>query len=189
MSPFQVYKFYLAIKLHFTEKRYDVFKYHGAVNAGTEESFMQRNGHGRFVQLARRFKTPQEAVQFFVACFAYGSDVFDAQASEEALSRWRKHKEMTTQLIMDDLETLSLPQVLDGEPCKLQKLVSGGMVNVETVVALNRYYKFAEKWKNNFVYSSLGVKIDKLDPFVKYNEGKVNEFIAQHEQPEATLVS
>ena len=31
MEPFEVYKLYLAVKLHFTKKDYDIIKYRGKV--------------------------------------------------------------------------------------------------------------------------------------------------------------
>ena len=41
MEPFEVYKLYLAIKLHFTTKSYDVVKYKGKVRVKQET---QRHG-------------------------------------------------------------------------------------------------------------------------------------------------
>jgi hypothetical protein len=181
MTPFQIYKFYLAIKLHFTTEKYDVFKYRGAVHSCNEEGFRSRRGHGRFVQLSHRLQKPQDAVQLFVACFVYDADVFNDSECEEALTRWRKHKEMMTQLILDDLETIELPDCLKGSPCSLQKLVSGNKISIETAVALNKKYGFSAVWKNNFVYKRLGLKIEKLEPFVKFNEVKVFEAISEKE--------
>jgi hypothetical protein len=181
MTPFQIYKFYLAIKLHFTTEKYDVFKYRGAVHSCNEEGFRSKRGNGRFVQLSHRIQKPQDAVQLFVACFAYDADVFNDSECEEALTRWRKHKEMMTHLILEDIEGLDLPNVLQGIPCDLQKAVSGKRVNIETAVALNKKYRFAPKWKNNFVYKRLGLKIEKLEPFIKFNEVKVFEAISEKE--------
>ena len=187
MSPFQVYKIYLAAKLHFTTS-YDVFKYNGAVNAGSEEEFLQKPFRHLFSKLSNRLKTPQEAAQYFVSCFAYDADVFTTYDADQAYTQWKKHREMMTQLILDDIETLHVPQCLEGNPCELQSLISGNKIQIETAVALNRVFKFSQDWKNNFVYSRLGVKIEKLDRFVKYNECKVNEFIKHHEQSQTASI-
>ena len=185
MTPFQIYKFGLAIKLHFTVDSYDVFKNRGVIKNCTEESFYSKAGVGRYSALARQLTTPQEAVQYFVACNAYGASIFDPQESDEANRRWQRNKEMMTQLILDDIDKIGdVEASLQGSPCLLQRLVSGGKINIETCVVLNRRYMFAPEWKNNFVYSDLGSKIVKLDKFVKCNEekvlGKLNEI--KHEQ-------
>jgi hypothetical protein len=87
---------------------------------------------------------------------------------------------MTTQLILDDLESIpSIEDYLSGDPCILQNKVSGGHINIETAVAINRVYKFSNSWKDNFVYSYLGLKIEKLDRFVSYNEEKILKAMTQ----------
>lgn len=185
MTPFQIYKFGLAIKLHFTNDQYDVFESRGGIKNCTEESFYTKSGVGRYTALARQLSTAQEAVQYFVACNAYSANIFDPQDSDDANRRWQRNKEMMTQLVLDDIDTIGdVEASLQGSPCYLQKLVSGGKINIETCVVLNRRFMFAKEWKNNFVYSDLGRKIIKLDKFVKCNEekvlGKLNEI--KHEQ-------
>lgn len=189
MSPFDLYKIYIAIKLHFTVSSYDVFETRGAVRNVSEDSFSKKGYRHRFNALTHQIKTAREAVNYFVSCFAYGTDVFNSSDADESYSRWRKHKEMMTQLILDDLETLNLPMDVQGSSCRLQSLISGKSINIETGVALNKRYGFADDWiKSNFVYGELGSKIKKLTGFVSYNEDKVNKFISDHEQQETTTV-
>jgi hypothetical protein len=189
MSSYELYKLYLAIKLHFTVPSYDVFLTNGAVKGVTEESFNKKGLRYRFNALSSQLKNTREAVDYFVACFAYGVDFFNASDADEARVRWRRNKEMTTQLILDDIDQLTLPKDVVGKSCRLQSLLQGKVLNIETGVALNNRYNFADDWLNfNFVYSGLGSKIKKLTKFVKYNEDKVNKFISEHEQQETTIV-
>jgi hypothetical protein len=179
MTAYQVYRFYLAIKLHFTQEKYDVFAKRGAVKSCTVEEFNRKNFRMRFEILAKKLKEPQQAVQFFVANQAYGGDVFDVENSETMWTRWRKHKEMTSYLIKEDLEKIGdLNKSLSGSPCPLIKEVSAGRINIETAVAINRKLHFTGSWKqHNFAYPDLWLKIEKLDRFVKFNEETIFEKI------------
>ena len=178
MNGYQVYRFYLAIKLHFTNPKYDVFENRGYVKNCTPESFQNRKGKSWFGSLAKRFKEPKDIVQYFVANQAYDGDIFEPSIAEENYIRWKKHKEMMTYLIREDLEQIDdLRSYLSGEPCKLMKELSGRRINIETAVAINRKLQFADSWKGNFTYPDLWLKIKKLDRFVKFNEQVIFEKI------------
>jgi len=183
MRAFDIYKIYLAAKLHFTHEKYDLFVHNGRVRSCSEEEFSQKPLSSKFRALEYKVKTPQEAAQHFVACFAYDADVFNPIESEEAHSKWKKHKEMMTQLILDDLDLIGDVKLsLGGSPCKLQQLISGNQIKIETAVALNKFFHFTKEWKNDFTYKHLGVKIEKLNRFIKFNENKVYEAIKFNEQ-------
>lgn len=174
MSPHQAYRFYLAIKLHFTKESYDVFETRGAVVSQSAEDFERDRKRGRFAAIAREHSTPKEVVQFFVACFAYGVDIFDPQASYDAHLKWVKHKEMMTSLILDELDSIDeIEPLLEGAPCKLMKMISGNHISIETAVALNRKLNFIDSWKSNFTHPTLYIRIKKLDRFISFNEEKV----------------
>ena len=65
---FEVYKTYLAVKLHFTSASYDYIKYEGKVNAKLD-TFTSRNDRYFFHKLSTRYKQ-DEILDFFVANFA-----------------------------------------------------------------------------------------------------------------------
>ena len=65
---FEVYKTYLAVKLHFTSASYDYIKYEGKINAKLD-TFTSRNDRYFFHKLSTRYKQ-DEILDFFVANFA-----------------------------------------------------------------------------------------------------------------------
>lgn len=189
MTPYTIYRLYLAIKLHFTVKSYDVFVNNGSIRGPSEEEFNKKGLRYRFNVLSNQLSSKRDAIEYFVSCYAYGVDVFNSDDADASYAKWKKHKEMTTQLILDDIDQLNLPADISGTTCKLQSLISGKSINIETGVALNNKYKFADEWvKSNFVYAELGSKIMKLTKFVKFNEDKVNKFISNHEHQETTTI-
>ena len=55
MDPFEVYKLYLALKLHFTTEKYDITKTRGGVKA-SEKAFLKRKDIISMRKLARDYK-------------------------------------------------------------------------------------------------------------------------------------
>ena len=83
IEPYEVYKLYLAIKLHFTTKSYDVVKYKGKVRV-KPETFRKRKDMVSIKKLARDYKR-EEIIDFLVANFVSGErwgGLFDIQASK-----------------------------------------------------------------------------------------------------------
>ena len=62
----------MAIKLHFTTDRYDVFEANGKVS-GSKETFEKRNDRFLFEKIGRKFNEPRQLIEYFVANFAYGN--------------------------------------------------------------------------------------------------------------------
>jgi len=180
MDDFAAYKLYAAIKLHFTQKSYDVFATRGAVKGLTPDKFRARKESGWFRVLARKFNEPKEFVQFVVACAAYGTtnDVFDLQTSFEHYANWIKNKQKSTRLILDDLDSIDdLTPLITGTPPKIIEWVIAGKLHVETAVAVNRFkpYLSDELFTQDYlIFSREALKIKKLDRFVKYNTDEIN---------------
>ena len=51
MNGYQAYKYFMAVKLHFTTEKYDLFEKRGRVS-GTQATFEKRNDRGLFEKLA-----------------------------------------------------------------------------------------------------------------------------------------
>jgi len=59
MDPFEVYKLYLALKLHFTTEKYDITKTRGAVKA-SEKAFLKRKDIIAMRKLATRLQKERD---------------------------------------------------------------------------------------------------------------------------------
>ena len=107
MDGFKAYRYYLAIKLHFTTDKFNVFENRGNVR-GTREAFNARNDRYIFEKLAKRYPEDKEIIQFFVANFAYGNDtaIYAGQEAEENFTLWMKRKQSISKTFIDDLATI-----------------------------------------------------------------------------------
>ena len=94
MTPFDVYKTYLAFKNHFTKENYDYFKYCGKSRASLE-SFHKRKDRYFFERTSRQ-KSDEEIKAYFVANFVECNDAQSLwigeiiQSGEEIYINWLK---------------------------------------------------------------------------------------------------
>lgn len=182
MDGFQAYKYFTAVKLHFTTDKYDVFEMNGRV-AGSRATFEKRNDRGLFEKLASKFSTDRELIQFFVANFAYGNNgVVYSTDSYDYFDTWNKRKQSIARTFEMDLLTISrrlesLNQSIDhlfdaenGSPYLLH-LFTSKAITLETMSILNDLDPYLDKWEPLImVWGNEFRIIKKVKKFVKYNE-------------------
>jgi len=82
MEPFEVYRYYLALRLHFTTDKYDAIKQQGRVKA-SRQAFLKRNDLLAIRRVAETY-SDKEVVDFLVSNFTSGDrwgGVFDIEAN------------------------------------------------------------------------------------------------------------
>ena len=198
MTGFKAFRYYLALKLHFNNDKYNVFENKGNIKY-SYENFNSRNDRHIFEKLARKFDTDKDLIQFLVANFAYGHDnmIFAIEEANEYYLEWQKRKQSISRIFKDDLNTielesqknaLSLDQIINftlNEYPGIIKLYLGKKIAIESISILNDLLDFIPKWKQNpsamLILESDIRRIEKLKGFVKYEQEKIkpifNEFI------------
>ena len=192
MDGFKAYRYYLAIKLHFTSEKFNVFENRGNVK-GSREAFNARNDRYIFEKLARKFSNDRDIIQFFVANFAYGNEtaIYAGQEADDNLAEWNKRKQSITKIFIDDLASLltyveinKLPtsSIFDfnfNEYPAALKLFIGGKISIETLVIINELDHIVEHWLGNptvqYIWNSELLRIKKLIGFVKYDKEKLRK--------------
>ena len=192
MDGFKAYRYYLAIKLHFTTEKFNVFENRGNVK-GSREAFNARNDRYIFEKLSRKYNTDRDIIQFFVANFAYGNEsaIYEGQEAEANLTEWNKRKQSITKNFIDDLAALlthveinKLPtsSIFDfnfNEYPAALKLYLGGKISVETLVIINDLDHIVEHWLDNptvqHIWANELLRIKKLTGFVKYDKIKLGQ--------------
>jgi hypothetical protein len=195
MDGFKAYRYYLAIKLHFTSEKFNVFENRGNVK-GTREAFTARNDRYIFEKLANKYNDDREIIQFFVANFAYGNEsaIYEGQQAEENLVEWIKRKQSITQRFIDDLATIlthtevnRLPQTsifnfIDSAYPVTLELFVGGKVSIETLRIIDDFYPIIAKWQDNtsikYIWNQELLRIKKLTGFVKYDRIKAEKIFS-----------
>jgi hypothetical protein len=150
VDGFKAYRYYLALKLHFTSAKFNVFENRGNVK-GSREAFEARNDRYIFEKLARKIGNDRDIIQFFVANFAYGNEsaIYAGQEADDNLAEWNKRKQSITKIFIDDLASLltyveinKLPtsSIFDfnfNEYPAALKLFLGNKISIETLVIIN----------------------------------------------------
>lgn len=190
MDGFKAYKYYMAIKLHFTKDSFDVFKNRGNVK-GTREAFNARNDRYMFEKLARRFPVDKDLIQFYVSNFAYGNEnvIYTIEESEDNYFHWKKRKESMTKLFSDDLNRVLMdaykrklkePSILNftcNQYPSILNLYLGKQIGIETLRIIDDIENVIPSWKENssmlLLWENEIRRVEKSKGFVKYDKEKV----------------
>ena len=188
MTGFEVYKMYLALKLHFTSDTYDYFQYGGNAKA-SQVSFDQRRDKFFFVKLSRKFKD-FELREFFVANFIEEDKVYPATLVREGAknyAEYTKRKESLSYKFREDCETLhneyeNFDDLFSGNPHPpLLKAHLGGRICIETLTIFNKIFQYIPHFdktiKDEIVWKPLRNKVVKYEPFLQVDTGKYKSII------------
>jgi len=193
MTPFDVYKSYLALRLHFTTDQYDVIKQQGRVRA-SKQAFFKRKDLFAIKKISETMKD-KEVVDFLISNFISGDrwgGVFDIESKKNYLD-WKKRlesisyifdKEIT--LIANKLEKYQLDfsyafTVKNNEHPLILKMYLSKIVSIETLVILNKLNNFVDKLdvelKDDIMWPDVSRLIIKYSPFLNINKEKYESII------------
>ena len=180
MEPFEVYKLYLALKLHFTTEKYDITKTRGAVKA-SEKAFLKRKDIIAMRKLARDY-TKKEVIDLLVANFVSGDKwggMFDTQSSE-IYKDWKTRKSRREYQFNQDIELIKLemekqsisnPFVADqGHHALVYRLYLGKKITIESLVLLDKLFDLSYKEEDDIFLKDISLLIRKYRPFVKLTD-------------------
>ena len=183
MDGFKAYKYYMAVKLHFTSPKYNVFESRGHVK-GTREAFNSRNDRYIFEKLAQKYSDDKDIIQFFVSNFAYGNDtaIYGNSEAEELYAQWQKRKQSISKIFVDDLANIinfcdvhklnydSIFNLTNNEIPVILTLYLNGKVTIETLNIIDSINPFLDSWKSNpalqIIMGDSFLRIKKLTGFV-----------------------
>ena len=175
MDPFDVYKIYLALKLHFTTESYDITKHKFAAK-GKKETFMKRKDLIVLRKLARDFDR-QTIIDILVANFVTGDrwgGMFDTEAMK-TYDRWKARQQSIGYTFEQDLNTIQTRMdieniedaTVDNQHPLILKMLLGRQITLETVVILNKKLNFCNEYKDDLILKETCLLINKYSPFMK----------------------
>ena len=148
MTGYKVFQYYLATKLHFTTKSFDVFKNNGRVRT-TLEQYNKRKEKRVFEAISKQFSTDRDCVEYFVANFLYDNKdvLYTPDESRVNYRTFIKRKQSLTQGFSDDLDFLlnsnSEYFTLQKIPDVLKYTLSGD-IKIESLIILDSIDNFLE---------------------------------------------
>lgn len=182
-DPFESYKLYNALKLHF-EGSYDAVKYNYKTNA-TPKSFLNRKDKYFFAKLAKKYNGSLK--EFYVSQFIneqrYVGDMMDSEA-ESYYATYKKIKESIHRVFSIDINILSEQKVefnnlfesIEGQQPLIIQYWMQEDISLETVVILNSILGFIQredsKISDTIIWPDNKRKIEKYAPFVSFDVNK-----------------
>ena len=183
VTPFETYQTYLSMKSHFTNSKYDFFKYGGKSRA-TITSFNKRKDKYWFEKTSRKY-SDQQILDFLLSNFISTDNPQNLwigeiiNSGERNYAEWMRRQQSLTYLFKEQLNELlsskNLNEVLDcsnrKHPIVLKRYL-GGEISLETLMILEKVFSFAKNFDKKLddpVWETVSLKLRKYNPFLNIN--------------------
>ena len=179
MSPFETYQTYLSMKSHFTNSKYDFFKYGGKSRA-TVTSFNKRKDKYWFEKTSRKY-SDKEIVDFLLANFVSTDNPQNLwigeiiNSGERTYADWMRRQQSLTYLFKEQSNELFSETELNdvfncckGHPPVLKRYLSGKL-SLESFVIYEKIFHLTENFDKKLqdpVWETVSLKIKKYNPFL-----------------------
>jgi hypothetical protein len=179
VTPFETYQHYLSLKNHFTNPKYDFFKY-GAKTRASIASFNKRRDKYWFEKTSRKY-SDKEVVDFLVSNFVEADNASNLwigeiiNSGERTYADWMRRQQSLTYLFKEQSSELFLETKLEdalncskGHPPVLKKFLSG-KISIETLVIYDKIFLFGKKFDKKLldpVWETVSLKMKKYNPFL-----------------------
>jgi len=182
VTPFETYQTYLSMKSHFTNRKYDFFKYGGKSRA-TMSSFNKRKDKYWFEKTSRKY-SDEEVLDFLLANFVNADTPQNLwigeiiNSGERTYAEWMRRKQSLTYIFKEQSEKLLSETDLEklfscskGHPLVLKRYL-GGEISLETLMILEKVFSFAKDFDKKLqdpVWETVSLKLRKYSPFLNIN--------------------
>ena len=179
VTPFETYQHYLSLKNHFTNPKYDFFKY-GAKTRASMASFNKRKDKYWFEKTSRKYND-KEVLDFLVSNFVASDNPQNLwigeiiSSGERTYADWMRRQQSLTYLFKEQSSELFLETKLEdalncskGHPPVLKRFLSG-KISIETLVIYDKIFLFGKKFDKQLldpVWETVSLKIKKYNPFL-----------------------
>lgn len=189
MNGFEVYKIYLAVKLHFTSKNqsYDFHKHNGRTTARLE-TFTKRRDRYFFHKLSKSYND-KSIVDYFLSNFVSNTNLWVGdiigKSGDETYKEWSKKLEslqyyyeqdidyIIERMTTKDIKFNDLFTSVNGQHPPIVKMFLAKKINFETLIILDDILKFTKGLSLSITETVLWPKLNdrmiRYKPFLSYN--------------------
>lgn len=187
MDPFDSYKLYNSLKLHFESKSYDAFKYNFKSNV-TPKSFFKRKDKYFFAKLGNKYG--KNLREFYVSNFIKGISYIGDMLNDDGESNWAEYQKVHQSIhrvFEVDLNTLSryidngqtFDELFECDSMNVPLILKLWMreeISLETLIILDSILGFIERSNKiiteTIIWPDAYRVITKYKPFVNFNREK-----------------
>jgi len=191
MEPYDVYKYYMAMKLHFESDSYEAPKYNYKTSA-RPQSFFKRRDKYHFAKLGRKFDEPEELINFFTAQFTASDKTWvgDMLQDEEKYTEWQRRQQSLSYNFEQDINKLAeeadtfdeLLETREGNnyPLVIERFLQDE-ISLETVVILDRLTGFMRRADRTItetiVWPDLSKRIRKYGLLLRFDKNRMRQVV------------
>jgi hypothetical protein len=192
VTPFETYQTYLSLKSHFTNSKYDFFKYGGKSRA-TIASFNKRKDKYFFEKTSRKM-SDEQIIEYFVSNFVSASDPSKIwigeiiTSGERTYTDWKRRQQSMSYVFKEESEKLFEMTNLDdifkctkGHPLVLKKFL-GGEISPETMVIYDKVFSFVKDYDKKLsdpVWETVSLKLKKYSSFLNIDVLQYRKILRQ----------
>jgi len=189
MEPYDAYRYYMAIKLHFETDDYDAPRYNFKTSV-KPQSFWKRKDKYHFAKVGKKFDKPDELVQFYVSQFTNENKwIGDMLEGDKQYADWQKKNQSLSYIFQNDINTLAGKVEnfddlfsVDTHPLVVKEYLSDNIC-LETVVILDKLTNFMRKADKQItetiVWPDVSRLIRKYKTFVSCDLNKMKKIVLQ----------
>ena len=192
VTPYETYQTYLSMESHFTNPKYDFFKYGGKSRA-TVSSFNKRKDKYWFEKTSRKY-SDQEILDFLLSNFITANNPQNLwigeiiNSGERTYADWMRRQQSLTYLFKEQSKELlsenKLEEVFNcskGHPLILKRYL-GGSISLETFAIFEKIFSFGKNFDEKLkdpVWESVSLKLKKYLPFLNINVFQYKKFLRE----------
>ena len=192
VTPYETYQTYLSMKSHFTNRKYDFFKYGGKSRA-TVSSFNKRKDKYWFEKTSRKY-SDKEVVDFLLANFVSTDNPQNLwigeiiNSGERTYAEWMRRRQSSTYLfkeqsneLLSENELESLFDCSKGHP-RIFKAYLGQKLSLENFVIWDKVLGFSKNFDKKLtdpVWETVSLKLKKYSPFINIDVFKYKKILRE----------
>lgn len=189
MTEYQIYKMYLALRLHFTTEGYDVIKQKGRIRA-SKQAFAKRKDLYSIKKISKTY-SDEEIANLLIANFTSGDrwgGMFDSEAGDRYLE-WKKRIESLSYIFSNDIDTIlsentnfdDIFKISKGQHPYILKSYLRKSITLETLVILEKINPYLDNFDQNIedeiIWPDVSRLIRKYSPFLKFDKQKYDTIL------------
>lgn len=173
MDGFRGFKFWVALRRHFTEKEFDAIQNGGRIK-GSYEAYLKRLDMNAIEFVCSHFKEP-EFVLYLAGNFIYGNAgaMWDYGQGVANYNLFVGRRKKIGMIIINDLQTLKNYNVKVTDGVSVIRLMTRGNITIETVIVLNHFHNLTNQLRKTPAGSMLEpllIRVDKGYNFLRVPE-------------------
>lgn len=186
MTSFEAFKLYISLKNHFTQKKYNYFKYNGKSRT-SQDSFDKRKDKIFFQKLSKH----SDVLGFLLSNLLVNNkswikDITYNENSDKIYNDWLKRKQSLTYVFKNDIKKLdddfnSNFLIQENNHPTILKLYLSNEISLETfciLIDISGAKKYFDKMlKNDVMWDEIGLLVEKYTPFITYDKEKYKNIL------------